>query len=354
VRIAVVAVLGTTLASGCAAGLMGGREWRSATPEAQRLDASRLRALVGRMERGTYGEMSSLLIVRHGRLVVERYFRGAGPDDPQPLQSVTKSVTSVLVGIAMDQGRIPRLDAPVADFLPNCADLVSADPRKGAIVLEHLLTMTSGLAWIESAPPLPWPGQPADWLRVVLQQPVVDEPGTRFSYSSGSVLLLSGVLQRLTGRRTEDLAVRALFRPLDFGAHDWPALEGDLTPTGSGLALRPRDLAKIGQLYLDGGVYRGRRIVSEAWVRRSTAAHATLPDGTRYGYLWWLLPATPLAGDSLLRSVFYAGGAGDQYLFVVPAADVVVVVTGQNYERHFVRPLAFLTAEILPAISDSR
>ena len=123
----VLVVGSAALTAGCAIGPFGRREWPAATPEAQRLDAPRLRALVSRMEQGAYGEITSLLVVRHGRLVVERYFRGAGPDDPQPLQSVTKSIASLLVGIAVDQGRFPGLDAPVASFFPEYADIFAGD-----------------------------------------------------------------------------------------------------------------------------------------------------------------------------------------------------------------------------------
>lgn len=347
----VLVVGSAALLAGCAIGPFGRREWPAATPEAQRLDAPRLRALVSRMEQGAYGQMTSLLVVRHGRLVVERYFRGAGPDDPQPLQSVTKSIASLLVGIAVDQGRFPGLDSPVAGFFPEYADIF-ADTAKQAITLEHVLTMATGLAWREGAPPLPFAGERADWLRVVLRQPLVERPGTRFNYNSGTVMVLSAVLQRAYRMHAEEFAVRSLFRPMGFGAHEWPVIDEGLTPTAGGLALRPRDLAKIGQLLLDGGSYRGRRIVSATWLERSTAPHVPGPEGSRYGYLWWRLPAELPPGAAVLEGTVYAGGAGDQYLFVVPRAGLVVVVTGQNYDRHFVGPLGFLVREIVPVLTD--
>jgi CubicO group peptidase (beta-lactamase class C family) len=348
-----IVVMGSAaLAAGCALGPLGRREWPAATPDAQRLDAERLRDLVSRMERGSFGELTSLLVVRHGRLVVERYFRGAGPDDPQPLASVTKSVTSLLVGIAEDQGRLPGLDTPLAGLLPEYADLFTDGDRR-SITLEHVLTMTTGLAWFESAPPLPFAGERAGWLRVVLRQPLTDRPGARFNYNSGTVMVLSAALQRAYRTPVSAFAARALFRPLGFGASEWPAIDEGLTPTAGGLALRPRDLAKIGQLLLEGGSWRGRRVVSEAWLQRSTAALVPGPEGSRYGYLWWRLPEVLPPGAAILEGTVYAGGAGDQYLFVVPRADLVVVVTGRNYERHFVGPLGFLVREIVPALRDS-
>jgi CubicO group peptidase (beta-lactamase class C family) len=351
VRRRCVAAGAVALVAGCAGGPLGRREWLAASPEAQHLDAAPLRGLVSRMAQGAYGEMTSLLVVRHGRLVVERYFRGAGPGDPQPLQSVTKSITSLLVGIASDRGHWPGLDAPVATLFPEYADLF-ADTAKQAITLEHVLTMTTGLAWLERAPPLPYAGERADWLRVVLRQPLTDRPGARFNYSSGAVMVLSAALQRAERMRAAAFAERALFGPLGFGAHEWPVTEDGLTPTAGGLALRPRDLAKIGQLLLDGGTIRGRRIVSEAWLRRSTAPLVPAPEGSRYGYLWWCLPTGLPAGAAILDGTVYAAGAGDQYLFVVPRADLVVVVTGRNYDRHFIGPLGFLVREIVPALHE--
>ena len=350
-------------------------EWPAADPAAQGLDRDRLAALAGRMERGDYGAVTSFLVVRRGVLVLERYFRGAGPDSLQALESVTKSVTSSLVGLAVDSGLIRGPGAPLAAFLTQYDDLFAADPRKRSITIEHLLTMTSGLAWDESRPPLPDAGEQADWLRIVLRQPLVEVPGARFRYSSGNALLLSGVLERLYGMAALQVAVRGLFGPLGITSYRWLPLPRGLTPGGSALELRPRDLAKIGQLFLDRGMFRGRRVLSEEWVRLSTAAHSDLSDGSRYGYMWRVVPPvlappaaqpqTPAAArapgspagapaESPLAGAFFAAGFGDQYLFVLPGLDMVVVVTAVNWESHAVHPLEFLTSEILPTALGSR
>jgi CubicO group peptidase (beta-lactamase class C family) len=134
----------------------------------------------------------------------------------------------------------------------------------------------------------------------------------------------------------------------------WLPIGDGLTPTGTGLALRPRDLAKFGQLFLDSGMFRGRRILSAAWVQRSTSAHLTLRGGPRYGYLWWLPPDSALEGILLLRDAYYAHGFGDQFLYVLPNAGVVVVVTAENYAARRIDPDAFLTRELAPVIAGGR
>ena len=329
-------------------------EWPIGPPAAHGLDSARLSALVDRIAGGRYGAVNGLLVARHGVLVLERYFRGYGPDELRPLESVTKSVASALVGLAVDDGRIASLDAAVCDVLPAYADLCAADPGKRAISLAHVLTMTAGLAWDEESPPGHGPEERTDWMRVVLRQPLVDPPGTRFRYSSGSALLLSGLLERVYGVSAVQVASRHLFGPLGITRYVWLPLGDGLTPTGGGLALRPRDLAKLGQLFLDSGTFRGRRILSAGWVRRSTSAHLTLPRGSRYGYLWRLPPEFALEGVPLLRDAYYAGGFGDQFLFVLPSAGVVVVVTAENYAARRIDPDAFLTNEVVPVIQGGR
>jgi len=324
-------------------------EWPAAPAAAQGLDADRLASLVGRLDRGDYGAVTSFLVARRGALVMERYFRGVGPDSLQQLASVTKSVTSALVGLAVDAGLVEGPAAPLASFLPQYDDVFAADPRKRSITIEHLLTMTSGLAWDESRPPLPDAGEQADWLRVVLRQPLVDSPGTRFRYSSGNALLLSGVLERVYGVSALQVAVRGLFAPLGVASYRWLPLSRGLTPGGSGLELRPRDLAKLGQLYLDRGLFRGRRVLSEEWVRLSTAGSVELGDGSRYGYMWRVVPPGGSPAPAL-DGAFFAVGFGDQYLFVLPGLELVVVVTAFNLDGHAIRPLDFLTREILPAV----
>lgn len=357
--VSVCALLAVACAPGPGRAVPG--EWPVAEPAAQGLDGDRLVALAGRLERGDYGAVNALLVARHGVLVVERYFRGYGPDELRPLESVTKSVASALVGLAVDDALIASLDASVCDLLPAYADLCAADPGKRAISLAHVLTMTAGLAWDEDAPPGHGPEESVDWMRVVLRQPLVDPPGTRFRYSSGSALLLSGILERVYGVSAVQVAARRLFGPLGITRYVWLPLGDGLTPTGGGLALRPRDLAKLGQLVLDSGAFRGHRVLSAGWVRSSTSAHLALPggspygsSGSRYGFLWWLPPESTLEGIPLLRDACYAHGFGDQFLFVLPRAGVVAVVTAENYAASRINPRAFLARELAPVIVGGR
>ena len=350
---AIVAVLAFT---GCAdpGGGHDPEAWPTASPASHGLDAERLEAVAQRLRTGRYGDVGSFLVARHGVLVMERYFGIDVSDELVDVASVTKSVTSALIGLAVDAGRIGGVATPLHTLLPRYDDLFAADPAKRAITLEHVLTMRSGLAWDESLPPSLLPGDSGDWIRLVLRQPLVDVPGTRFRYSTGSVLLLSGVLQGAYGVSAAQLAARDLFEPLGIRDYRWPADETGITPTGAGLSLRARDMAKIGQLFLGNGVYRGRRVLSEAWVRRAATPHVPLASGDRYGYLWWVLPTHTDAGQPAPADAYYAAGSGEKHIFVLPSVEMVVVVTAYNFGPGFIVPVEFVTSEILPAVLDAR
>jgi len=211
------------------------------------------------------------------------------------VRSISKSVVSLLFGIALDRKLIASVDDPVFRYFPDYAALRT--PEKDNIHLRHLLTMTSGLAWDErraysdpenSERKLIRSIEP---YRFVLEQSVWRKPGEEWNYNGGGTQLLAGVLQRTTGKSLADFAKEALFEPLGITQFEWlnmPA-SGEVA-AASGLRLRPRDLAKIGQLVLNNGTWNGRRIISEAWIRESTQgriAHFDAVDSLRYGYQWW-------------------------------------------------------------------
>jgi len=267
---------------------------------------------IGQME-GIY----SLLLVRNGYLVVERYFREGHRTKPHNLKSAAKSVLSALIGIAIDEGLL-RLDQPINEFLPQGKDL--NDPRKADITVRHLLTMTSGLkptsyqaynAWVLKG----------DWVKTALDQPLVADPGTSFQYSTGNAHILSAVLTAATGMSTQEFAIRKLFDPMNIKVQGWDTDPKGIYQGGNNLSLIPRDMAKIGQLYLDGGKLGDRQLVPKWWVDASTrAGHLSTHEvyGT-YGYLWYLRPGG--------EDAFVAVGYGGQYIYVSPAYNCVVVVT---------------------------
>jgi CubicO group peptidase (beta-lactamase class C family) len=325
-------------------------EWPSASPGAANLDAERLARLAGRIRSGAYGVIDSLLIARNGSLVVEEYFNGAAIAAPHTMQSVSKSVTSLLAGIAIDQGRL-RLDDQAVTVMRRYAPFANPDSRKDAITVRDLLSMRGGWNWNEDS----YPGSPlqrlnecqCDWLRFVLDWPMRDQPGTRWQYVSGGVILLGGMIGEATGQRLDRFAEQFLFSPLEAQGPYWiSGLPDGLPHAGGGLYLRSRDLAKVGQLVLDEGRWRGRQIVSAEWIRASTArsVSAVRSLGSHpvdYGYLWWTMNPS---------EIITASGAMGQWIFVSARDRLVVAVTGRNDDARWALPADFLYADILPAV----
>ena len=343
---------GPSTASGAAALTLvpSTAEWPAATPDTAGLDPTRLGDLVARIRRGTYGTVTSLLVVRNDRLVVEEYFSGMSQAVPHTMQSVSKSVTSLLAGIAIDQGKLALTDR-VVDRMPRYAPIANLDARKSAMTIGDLLTMRTGLDWSEDN----YTGSPlqrlnncgCDWLRFVLDWPMRDMPGTRWEYVSGGVILLGGIIGEATGQRLDLFAAQNLFGPLDAQGAYWIAGQPDGLPhAGGGLYLRPRDMAKLGQLVLDDGQWRGRSIVSSAWIRQSTARAVLAPrtfgfHPVDYGSLWWILNPS---------DIVTASGAQGQWIFVSRRDRLVVTATGANDNGFWSSPTDFLYSDILPAI----
>jgi len=283
-----------------------------------------------------------------------------GPDVKHDLRSVTKSVTSLLVGIAIDRGLIRGVDEPVFGFFPEYADLRT--PEKERIRLRHLLTMSSGLAWdeaasyMDSATGAPNPANSMtsmesarDHYRYVLEQPVVAPPGQTYNYSGGSTELLAAVLRKTTGQSLDEFARVALFEPLGITDIEWARYPNGDPAAAFGLRLRPRDIAKLGQLVLARGVWQGRQIVSASWLDESTSPHIKGQPPFLYGYQWWL-GRSSIEGREIR---WVAGfGYGGQRLTVVPALDLVVVVTAGLYQNPLFRvvPGRILNQHVLPAV----
>jgi CubicO group peptidase (beta-lactamase class C family) len=335
-------------------------QWRTSSPEEQGLDAKILKKLVKRIRKNKIAAIDSLLVVRNGYLVVDEYFNGSRPDDLHTLQSDTKSVTSLLIGIAAQQGMISSLDQKVLGFFPEYRRIKNVDDLKSAMTLRDLLTMRTGLDWGED----PYQGSPlfqlnncqCDWLKFVLDWPMREAPGTRFEYNSGGVILLGGVIRNVSGMPTDVFAQQKLFDPLGIAQVRWAYGEPDNLPhTGGGLNMKPRDRAKLGYLVLRKGLWEDKQIVSREWLDESMQHHVRNPrtfgsHPVDYGYLWWLLPADG-AGTTQgeQADIYTAAGARDQWIFVIPRYDMVVVVTG-NTVSTFAQPVDFLYTDILHAV----
>lgn len=350
-----------------------GGDWPSSTPEEQGMDGRVIEALSREFAGGRHGYVDGMLIIRHGHVVFEasyrhdyaKLFEGKGPggmynyydpdwhpyyrgSDLHTLQSVSKSVTSALVGIAIARGELPGVDAKVSRYFEGFR--VGEDPRRARTTLRHLLTMTSGIEWDEKTVSYTDPRNSCaameastDWVQYVLDRPMAREPGEVFVYNSGVTVLLAQVLRSATGMQADDYAASHLLRPLGIERSYWKRTPTGVPDTEGGLYLAPRDLAKIGALYLSDGVWNGRRLLPEGWARESTAPRVeTEPDAPRpvkYGYQWWALPDPKSAS----YPAFAAWGYGGQFLIVVPDEDVVAVFTGWNiYDKPSLSPLVAL------------
>jgi CubicO group peptidase (beta-lactamase class C family) len=325
--------------------------WQTASADSVGLDPAPLEAAANAIGGGTFRNVDSMLVVRQGRLVHETYFNGFDREKLHDLRSATKSITSALVGIAIDQGLLTGVDERVLPRLGGAAGLRNPDPRKDAITVEHLLTMTPGLAcddWNTASP-----GNEEkmyderDWVRFILDLPMVADPGTRYGYCTGGVVTLGAVIGNASGRRADAYAREVLFGPLGITRAEWKLTPTGAVDTGGHIHMRPRDMAKFGQLFLQRGLWNGQRVVSEAWVERSTSFRVRTISNEEYGYLWWRRTTQRSAAPV---QTFYAIGNGGQQIIVAPSLDLVAVFTGSNYDTSAVFPQQIFDRYVLAAV----
>ena len=310
---------------------------------ASRLDAG--------FESGLLRDVHAVAVCRDGRLVLDRYFAGPdeawgddlgivsfGPDTLHDLRSVTKSIVGLLYGIALAEGQVPPLEAPIYASFPEYADL-AADPARRTITVGHALGMSMGLQWDEMSLPYTDPRNSeiamelaADRYRFALEQPVVESPGGRWIYSGGAVALIGAILAHGTGKSLADYAAERLFAPLGIADFGWAAGRDGALSAASGLRLGAHGLLKIGAMLADNGRWQGRQVVPPGWLSESWQPLLPSFDGVEYGKLWYLGSARPPAFDTPQR--FAAGfGNGGQRLFVMPAAGLACVVFSGAYNQ---------------------
>lgn len=304
--------------------------WQTSTPEAQGIDATVLANALEQM-RVRHIPVNSLLIERHGKIVLDSYFYPFADNRTHNVYSVTKSVTSMLVGIAMAEHHLADLDAPVYSLLPLQA---SDDPRKAHITLAHLLSMTSGLDCK--------PEGGASLLQRMLRQPHLaaymmsqpsdTEPGTVFNYCGGNTEVVSAVLTRATGASARDLARQELFSPLGITNVSWPTDHDGVSHGWGDLELQPRDMAKLGYLWLHNGRWEDRQVIPADYLAQALTRHVSVQRGIDYGYGMWLYP-----GHNPID--FEANGAGGQRITVIPSLDMVEVTTGNDLDANDVAQL---------------
>ena len=332
--------------------------WRPATPAEQGMDTARLADMLERIQQQAYA-IDSVTIVRHGYLVLDAYRYPFHKGMTHYIHSCTKSITSALIGIALDHGDLTTVHQPLLALFP-AHPIANVDARKRAITLEHLLTMTTGLQCRDSHV-YNWAGlwqmmRSRNWASFVLDLPMAEAPGERFEYCEGASYLLAVILQQTTQMRPLEFAKRHLFAPLGITEVRWRASPQGVDIGGGEMWLTPHDMAKIGWLYLNHGRWDTRQVVSADWVTASTHGQIAATPVPRYGYQWWADTASYWRQDlqtTLDVDYFFAWGYQGQYIFVVPSQQLVVVFTGKLEGDAIFLPKQFLHDTILPAITSS-
>ncbi len=351
------------------AGQAPGRSWPRATPASVGLNVAVLDSIDAEIKAGTYGYIDRMLVIRHGKVAFDARYahdydaayrdssRTTNPlnahDRTGPfnyfnpwwhpyyqrgtlhtLQSVTKTVASVIIGVAITRGDFPSIDTPILTFF-DTTQVANIDDRKRRITVRHLLTMTGGFDWNENLPYID-PNNSAsgleasaDWVKFTINRPMMREPGTVFNYSSGESTLLAYIFSQATGLDLEEYAARHLFTPIGIEHWFWKRTPAGSIDSEGGLYLDAADLARIWYLYTQRGMWNGTRVVSDAWVTLSTSPLVpvgTSPTGPKYGLKWWLYRD---AIDST-KFAWTGSGFGGQFPMAFPDLDMVVVFNAWN------------------------
>jgi CubicO group peptidase (beta-lactamase class C family) len=349
-----------------------GDGWTIDSPESAGFDSVRLCAISARLKE-IEANVHAVVIVRHGKLVFEQYF--AGYDEPwgqgggqhdfdattkHDMRSASKSVISLLVGIAIDRKLIASADEPAIKFFPEYA--VVKSPGWDQITLRHLLTMSSGMQWDENRSwkdpknDEPHLSNEADPIRYILSKPIAKPPDTVWTYNGGGTDLLGNIIERVSGKPLEAFAREALFAPLGISDWEWMKYRNEHVASAVGLRLRPRDAAKIGQLVLNKGEWAGRQIVSPEWIAQSVRprfqAIGYFSGLFFYGQQWWM--GRSIAQEKEVKWIA-AMGSGGQRIFIVPDRDLVVMTTSGLYfqPRQGDGALDMMANYILPSVRDN-
>ena len=290
----------------------------SCTPEEQGVDSRALVKALSRIRDGS-ANIHGLIVARNGQIVLEVYVHPYGKDTLHNVKSVSKSIMSAMVGIAFEEGILTSLEQTVSEFFPEYIT-DDRDPRKKSITLRHLLTMTSGLNLDENGPIMDEIFSSDDWIEATFAQPMSEDPGQRFRYCTALTHTMSGILSRASEQSMLELCNRYLFGPLHINGIQWKQDSKGYSYGGSELFMTPRDMVKIGLLFLNHGRWNGNQVVPAKWVQQSTSdqmAGLEASDGYGYGYLWWRL------GDNR----YWAAGWGGQRIIVLPHRNMVVAMT---------------------------
>jgi CubicO group peptidase (beta-lactamase class C family) len=342
------------------------KEWPSATPESVGMIKDSLLAFESAVSSGKYGYVDGMVITRNGKLIYQKTWKHdydkiygdnakttspLNPYDPggqynyfnpwwhpyyrrgelHSLQSVTKTITSVIIGVAVTRKEFPALSTPVLSFF-DTTQVKNIDDRKRSMTVQHLLTMTAGFKWNEN---LPY-SDPAndgiqmeasfDWVKFVIDKPMAYEPGKTFAYNSGASQILSYIFRKATGKDIEEYAAQHLFAPLGIKEYFWKRIPTGLADTEGGLYLKPSDLAKIFYLFLQNGNWNGTQLITQDWVKSSVTPFINVGPGAKYGFKWWLYEYS----NDNSKLAWCGNGFGGQFPVIIPEYNIVAVFNAWN------------------------
>ncbi len=315
--------------------------WQTSTPEAQGMDPNYLTSLDEYINDVDWGiAMVASLVIKNGYIVHETYYGTYGETHRRNIFSCTKSFVSTLVGIALSEGYISSVNENIVDFFSNRI-IANMDSRKEALTIEHLLAMTAGFDWPEhpygADSPYNQMTSSDDWVQFVLDRPMAHEPGEVWNYNSGASHLLSTIVNISTGQYAHEYAEDRLFASLGITHYDWGKDPDDNAFGGANLRLAPRDMAKLGFLFLNNGTWDGVQIVPADWVATATSSFEMVGVDRGYGYQWWTHPTL---------SAYSARGYLGQFIYVFPDLDMVVVFTAST---NYVQDDILIEDFVLPA-----
>lgn len=300
----------------------------------------------------SFKNIESFIVVGKGLAKFEKYYGGTNRDSLHHLQSQTKSIVSLLMGIAIDKGYIKSEEEPVATYFPEYFS--KEDHLKFSVRIKDLLTMSAGFVWEEMLPQDDPKNDNANmyrsrkWLQYALSRPMAQTPFTRFKYNSGNPMIVAGIIEKATGMKLDDFAEKNLFIPLGITKYRWLKDSTGFCHAGGGLYLKPSDVLKIGILIQNKGKWENTQIISETWLNKTFQSYFTTEfSGNGYGYFWWV-KEMKVNGDRTTK-VISAQGAGGQYMYVIPEYDLVVSFTENNYSTPIMGPW-ILANVILPAL----
>jgi CubicO group peptidase (beta-lactamase class C family) len=338
--------------------------WDFALPSEVNVESSGLGLVDDRIKNGIYGQIKSLIVIKDDKLIFENYYNGANRNENVNLWGSTVSISSILLGIAVDEGIIPSLETPIQELLPQTPEFVEpfeSIPSKSRIVVRDLIAMRAGIAWVE----ILRPGDPQNspnrmskfdsWSLFTLNELMDSEPGGRFTFNSGAMMILSQILQEQTEVSLEEFAETRLFEPMDIEAA-WTADLTNVTNAAWGLSTKPINIAKLGYLALKNGSWFGEQIVSSDYASEMGKLQSQFTFNFDYGYGWWRFSDfNELAQLSSENDIYFSWGNGGQFIFVVPHLDMVTITTAENFAPDFNEQLAFnmFLQEVIPAIENN-